>query len=123
MLRRCHGADEVRPDGTCEVSYRWVEHTGELELGIKAPTGRAVFVDALQAFAELLGDDGRGDRFAHEIRVDGREHAVLLLEWLDELVYLAERRILCQRRWQGSSSPTAALSRRCAVIAAARATW
>ena len=72
------------------MSYRWVEHTAELELEIEAQTEEAVFVDALLALAELLGDDGRGDRVAREITVNGGERAVMLLEWLDELVYLAE---------------------------------
>ena len=72
------------------MSYRWVEHTAELELEVEAQTAEGVFVDALLALAELLGDDGRGDRVSREIEVDGGERAVMLLEWLDELVYLAE---------------------------------
>jgi SHS2 domain-containing protein len=78
------------------VSYRWVEHTAELELEIEAPTKEAVFVDALHALAELLGEDSHGDRFSREISfsreimVRGRECAVLLRDWLDELVFLAE---------------------------------
>jgi SHS2 domain-containing protein len=72
------------------VSYRWVEHTGELELEIEAPSQEAVFAEALHALAELLGDDGHGDHVLHEVAVDGQERAVLLTEWLNELVYLAE---------------------------------
>jgi len=73
-----------------EMSYRWVEHTGELQLEIEAPTEEQVFGDALKALAELLGDDGHGSCLPREIRVAGPERAVLLVEWLDELVYLAE---------------------------------
>jgi SHS2 domain-containing protein len=72
------------------MSYRWVEHTGEMELEIEAPTEEEVFAQALKAFAELLGDDGHGSHLSREIRVAGPERAVLLVEWLDELVYLAE---------------------------------
>ena len=72
------------------MSYRWVEHTAELELEIEAPTKEAVFVDTLRALAELLGEDSHGDRFSREIVVRGRECAVLLRDWLDELVFLAE---------------------------------
>ena len=73
------------------MSYRWVEHTAELEMEIEAPTEEGVFVDALLALVELLGDDSRGDPLsAREIALGGRERAVLLVEWLDELVYMAE---------------------------------
>ena len=72
------------------MSYRWVEHTAELEMEIEAPTEEGVFVDALLALAELLGDDGRGASVHREIAIGGRERAALLVEWLDELVYIAE---------------------------------
>ena len=72
------------------MSYRWVEHTGELELEIEAPTEEQVFGDALRALAELLGDGDHGSDVSREIRAAGRERAVLLVEWLDELVFLAE---------------------------------
>jgi SHS2 domain-containing protein len=73
-----------------EVSYRWVEHTAELEVEIEAPTEEGVFVDALLALAELLGHEGRGASVCREIGLGGRERAVLLVEWLDELVFMVE---------------------------------
>jgi SHS2 domain-containing protein len=72
------------------MGYRWVEHTGELELEIEAATEEGVFGDAVSAIAELLRDDGRGAPVDREVAVSGRERAVLLVAWLDELVYLAE---------------------------------
>jgi SHS2 domain-containing protein len=72
------------------VSYRWVEHTAELEMEIEAATEEGVFADALLALAELLKDDGRGAPVRREIAVGGRERGALLVEWLDELVFLAE---------------------------------
>lgn len=72
------------------MSYRWVEHTAELELEIEAATEAGVFVDALRALFELLGDGHRFDRVRREVSVYARERSVLLLEWLDELVFLAE---------------------------------
>jgi SHS2 domain-containing protein len=72
------------------MSYRWVEHTAEVELEIEASSEEGVFIDALHALAELVGDDRRADHFSRELKVTGRERAVLLLAWLDELVYLAE---------------------------------
>jgi SHS2 domain-containing protein len=72
------------------VSYRWVEHTGELELEIVAPTEAAVFADALVAFAELVSDGEPGDRVSVELQLAGRDRARLLADWLDELVFHAE---------------------------------
>ena len=72
------------------MGYRWVEHTAELELEIDARDRESVFADALRALAELLADDGHGNRVSRDVVVEGREPGVLLVGWLDELVYLAE---------------------------------
>jgi SHS2 domain-containing protein len=70
--------------------YRWVDHTAELELSIEAPTERAVFADALAAFAELVGDEDGRDAARHEIELESEDAGDLLADWLDELVYLAD---------------------------------
>jgi SHS2 domain-containing protein len=70
--------------------YRWIEHTGELELLIEAPSERAIFAEALAAFAELVGDDGGPDSEPREVELEGDERGVLLADWLNELVYLAD---------------------------------
>jgi len=71
------------------VTYRWVEHTAELELSIEAATPEDVLADAVAAFAELLGD-GDGAPAQHPISVKGTDRAQQLADWLEELVYLAE---------------------------------
>jgi SHS2 domain-containing protein len=70
--------------------FRWVEHTAELELEIEAPSERAVYEDALEAVAELIGDGDDGPPLRREIDVAAEEPDLLLVEWLSELVYLAE---------------------------------
>jgi SHS2 domain-containing protein len=70
--------------------YRWVEHTGELELEIHGRTEASVFAQALRAFAELVGDGHTGEAVTRDITLDGAERAVLLARWLDELEFLAE---------------------------------
>lgn len=77
--------------------YRWVEHTGELELEIDAESEERVFADALEALGHLLrGDDeehGRvpaGEPVEHAIEVDGTDRPRLLAAWLGELAFLAE---------------------------------
>jgi SHS2 domain-containing protein len=69
--------------------FRWVEHTAELELELEAPDEAAIFAEALTAVAELIGD-GSGPRMGQEVEVQADEAALLLVEWLSELVYLAE---------------------------------
>jgi SHS2 domain-containing protein len=69
--------------------FRWLEHTAELELEIEAPSETAVFEEALAAFAELV-DGGNGGPVTREVQVEANDHALLLVEWLSELVYLSE---------------------------------
>jgi SHS2 domain-containing protein len=69
--------------------FRWVEHTAELELEINAPSQAGVFESALEALAEIAGD-GEGPPATHELELEADEPALLLVEWLSELVYLGE---------------------------------
>jgi SHS2 domain-containing protein len=70
--------------------YRWVDHTAEVELHIEAQSREEVFAEALAAFAELVSRNDEGDRVEHEVSLEGQEDAVLLVGWLEELVFLAE---------------------------------
>jgi SHS2 domain-containing protein len=70
--------------------YRWIEHTGELELSIEAPAEPAVFADAFAAYVELVSDDGSPDAERRDIEVHAETRETLLAEWLEELVYLAD---------------------------------
>jgi SHS2 domain-containing protein len=69
--------------------FRWIEHTAELELELEAPSQAAVFAEALAAFAELVGD-GSGRSLTRVVEVEAEDPALLLVEWLNELVYLSE---------------------------------
>jgi SHS2 domain-containing protein len=69
--------------------FRWVEHTAELELEIEAPSDADVFAEALTAFAELVGD-ATGPPVTRKLEVEADEEAMLLVEWLGELIYLSE---------------------------------
>jgi SHS2 domain-containing protein len=70
--------------------YRWVEHTAELELRIDAPTEEGLFADALAAFVELVDDEGGPDSEERKIELEGDDRGLLLADWLNELVYLAD---------------------------------
>jgi SHS2 domain-containing protein len=70
--------------------YRWIEHTSEVEVLIEDETPRAVFTEALIALRELLTEERGGDAVTHEVSASAPDLPALLVEWLSELVYLAE---------------------------------
>ncbi len=84
------------------MSYRWVEHTAELELAIEARSEREVLEQALAALAELLGasSDSSAPSDAttpcdtrpetRRVIVTASDRTALLAGWLEELVFLAE---------------------------------
>ena len=72
------------------MSWRWVEHTGEMELRIEAADEEEALADALAAFAELEGDDGGGEPRVRELEVSGADGAERIAAWLDELIFVAE---------------------------------
>jgi len=71
------------------MTYRFVEHVGEVELELEAPTEAGIFEAALGAFADLVGGDG-GEPARHQVVLAGGDRALLLVDWLGELVFLAE---------------------------------
>lgn len=77
--------------------YRWIDHPAELELAIEAADEAGVFRDALAALAELLGE-GVGEEEHHELSLAAQDRAVLLADWIDELVYLSETKRLVPQR-------------------------
>jgi SHS2 domain-containing protein len=72
------------------MSYRWIDHTAELELHITAPTEPEVFEEALRAIRELMGDQPDGEPVEFDAELAAADRAALLVLWLDELVYRAE---------------------------------
>lgn len=91
------------------MSYRWLEHTSELELQIEAPSEREVFALAVAAIGELVasesgqegsaqaGHDGDGE-LAREVTASAADRAALLAAFLEELVYLIETDDLVPQR-------------------------
>ena len=71
------------------MSYRWVDHTAELELHVEADSPELVLQEALAALAELFGEPS-GPPASREIALEARDRASLLAAWLEELVYLAD---------------------------------
>jgi SHS2 domain-containing protein len=69
----------------------------ELELEIGAPSEEGVFAEALAPFAELAGK-GSGASVSRAVEVEADDGAMLLVEWLSELVYLCEVEQFVPRR-------------------------
>jgi protein archease len=77
------------------MSYRWLDHTSELELRIDAPHAEAVFEEAVAALGELVREreqtaDDACARVARAVEVAAADKAALLVALLEELVYLIE---------------------------------
>jgi SHS2 domain-containing protein len=70
--------------------YRWVEHTGELEIEIEAPDRREVFEEAFRAMRGLLQTSHTGPAQVHDVELSAPDGATLLADWLAEIAYLAE---------------------------------
>jgi SHS2 domain-containing protein len=77
--------------------FRWVDHTSELELEIAASSEEEIFGEALAAVAELAGE-ADGPPVTKAIEVEADDRALLLVEWLAELVYLSETEELLPER-------------------------
>ncbi len=73
--------------------YRWVEHTGELEVEIEAENEAAVFEQGFEAMRDLLRDGVEETQSATEtkrISLSAPDRGALLADWLSELAFLAE---------------------------------
>jgi SHS2 domain-containing protein len=74
--------------------YRWIDHTGELELEIEAASEEGVFEEGLAAVGAMLGERAgeptRVEPTFHEVVASAADASALLAEWLSELVYLVE---------------------------------
>jgi SHS2 domain-containing protein len=83
------------------VSYRWVEHTGELELEIEAADETSVFGEGFEAMRELLSSEARGEPMSRRVELAGSDRPALLADWLAELAILGETEGLVPERLRG----------------------
>jgi SHS2 domain-containing protein len=72
--------------------HEQVDHTSELTLRVRAPTFAQLVEEATRAFAGLVPGRIRGEPSdtEREFRLDAPDRVALLVDWLNELVYLAE---------------------------------
>jgi SHS2 domain-containing protein len=94
------------------VPYRWVEHTGELELELRAETEVGVFEEALAAMEELLSDDESAEPVQTDVSLEAPDRPALLADWVAELAFLAEIQGLVPQRADSLELQGKALSAR-----------
>ncbi len=70
----------------------FAEHTSELEIGVEASSFSELLAEAGRALAEVMsGRPARGLGKFERVLVEAPDREALLVAWLDELVFLAER--------------------------------
>jgi SHS2 domain-containing protein len=74
------------------ASHEFLEHVGELELRVRAPTAEELFVEAGRALGlELLrGMAGDPDDQVVELDLEAADQAALLVDFLNEIIYQAD---------------------------------
>jgi len=72
------------------VTYEWRDHTAEVELLVRAPSPEEVFREAVDAFGRFVELDSAGEPTTRAFELEGRDHAMLLVALLEELIYLAD---------------------------------
>jgi SHS2 domain-containing protein len=80
------------------VPFRWIEHTGELELELEAASERGIFETGFKAMRELIQSNQWRERLEVPVALTGGDRAALLADWLGELAFLAETRGLVPER-------------------------
>ncbi len=70
--------------------HEWRSHTADIELAIEADSPEQVFAQAATAFGELIGLDEQGEPARHDVTVEATDREALLVQWLEELIFLAD---------------------------------
>ncbi len=87
-------ATTIRASGGGRSSHRFLEHTGELALEVRAESLGALLAEAGRALGALAlhGRLRQADGPWREVTVTSADRAALLADWLNELIYQAEAR-------------------------------
>src|ERR1700757_306896 len=70
--------------------HEWRSHTAEIELAIEAERPEEVFAEAAVAFGELVASGDDGEPATHAVALEAHDLPSLLVEWLEELIFLAD---------------------------------
>ncbi|TMK71079.1 MAG: archease [Actinobacteria bacterium] len=70
--------------------YEWRSHTAEIELAVDAGSPEEVFVEAVHALAELISLGRDAEPQSNRVAIEAADLGALLVEWLEELIVLAD---------------------------------
>jgi SHS2 domain-containing protein len=70
--------------------YNTIEHAASAELLVEDVDEVALFPESLMALSDVLGDAGGGTPVTHEVEIAGPDLQGLLVEWINELIRLAD---------------------------------
>lgn len=77
---------------TGSTGHTFLEHVSELALRVRAPNERELLLEAGRALSQQLRRDDAGTLLDawRPLTLEGADSDGLLVDWLNELIYLAE---------------------------------
>jgi SHS2 domain-containing protein len=97
------------------VTHRWTGHTAELVLELDGSSPEAVLAEAAEALGGLLElEPSGGERSEHELELEAPDLGSLLVDLLEELVFLADTEGFVATRAEVTVEPPARLRARLA---------
>lgn len=86
------GQGSEKPGG-----FEELEHTADVALRVYGPDLQEIFVRAAEGMFHLVGDCERDGppHFENDIRLEAPDRESLLIDWLNELLYLSEIQDVC----------------------------
>ena len=72
------------------MTATWESHEGEEQLHVIAQSPEEVVIEAVGAFSRLVERDQGGEPALHELVVEAADRSSLLVDLLQELIYLAD---------------------------------
>jgi SHS2 domain-containing protein len=76
-------------------SHAFEDHTAELRVRLDAPTLAGLFEEAGRALGEVMGaaaGEAKAEGEPEAVELEAPDREALLVEWMNELIYLAETR-------------------------------
>lgn len=93
--------------GRASGSYEFIDHTADVGVRLEAPTAAALFETAARALTEIATDAGAVmPRVERTVELEEETLDVLLVSWLQELLYLLETEGLVFSRFEVSIDGT-----------------
>ncbi len=89
-----------------------IDHTADVALRVRGQDLPSLFLHAAQGLFHLLRCEPAGEleSFEETISLSADDLEILLVDWLDELLYLAERHKVCLERFEIESLDDTSLS-------------